>query len=108
MNNNATITLSTNKLIFSDEALTLLNITAGDKVAVQYYTVDKETTFPVIGTPAQFGISDGNKLTKSNTVSFRGSQNTILAMYGKLFVLEPFKGYFKMVDSTVSNTVSGV
>ena len=40
----------------------------------------------------------GNALSKSNTVSFRGNQRTVLLEYGNLFKLEPFKeGMFKLV-----------
>ena len=56
-----------------------------------------EETFPVIGKSELFTDSTGgNRLTKSNTVSFRGTQREILLEYGKSFKLEPFKSYFKM------------
>ena len=45
----------------------------------------------------------GNALTKSNTVSFRGNQRTVLLEYGNLFELEDFKpGMFKLVPITSS------
>ena len=65
---------------------------------MSYYTVSPEETFPVIGKSELFTDSNGgNRLTKSNTVSFRGTQREILLEYGKSFKLEPFKSYFKMV-----------
>jgi hypothetical protein len=54
---------------------------------------------PVIGTDAAFGTKAGNKLTKTNTVSYRGAANDKLAAYGTIFRLEPTEeeGIFYMV-----------
>jgi hypothetical protein len=43
----------------------------------------------VIGTDAAFGTKAGNKLTKTNTVSYRGAANDKLAAYGTVFKLVP-------------------
>ena len=53
------------------------------------------TTFPIIGREELFEGS-GNRLTKSNTISYRGEQNTILREYGTCFKLVRFKTYFKL------------
>ena len=93
----AIVTVEENKLFLSNEALMLMNASVGDRISVNYYTVDSELTFPVIGKSELFtDNNDGNKLTKSNTVSFRGSQREILLEYGSSFKLVPFKSYFKM------------
>jgi hypothetical protein len=77
-----------NKLIISPEALRLINATAGDRITVNYIQKSKELTIPVIGKSEIFSDSDaGNKLTKSNTVSFKGKQRTILLEYGSVFTL---------------------
>lgn len=93
----ATVTVKDNKLILSKEAAKALCVSANDRVAVHYWTVDKNNTFPVIGRADVFGSVDGNRVTKSNTVSFRGEQKEILLGYGSQFTIEPFKDYFKMV-----------
>lgn len=94
----AIITLDDNKLKLSKSAQLLLGVIPNDRITVSYYTVSPEETFPVIGKSELFTDSTGgNRLTKSNTVSFRGTQREILSEYGKFFKLEPFKSYFKMV-----------
>lgn len=94
----AIITLVDNKLVLSKSAQLLLGVIPNDRITVSYYTVSPEETFPVIGKSELFTDSNGgNRLTKSNTVSFRGTQREILLEYGKSFKLEPFKSYFKMV-----------
>ena len=93
----ATVTVADNKLILSKEAVKALGGVAGDRIAINYWTVDNETTFPVIGKSECFGDSTGgNRLTKSNTVSFRGVQRDILLEYGSFFKLVRFNNYFKM------------
>ena len=93
----ATVTVADNKLVLSKEAVKALGGVAGDRIAINYWTVDNETTFPVIGKSECFGDSTGgNRLTKSNTVSFRGVQRDILLEYGSFFKLIRFNNYFKM------------
>ena len=93
----ATVTVADNKLILSKEAIKALSGVAGDRITINYWTVDSETTFPVIGKSECFGDSTGgNRLTKSNTVSFRGVQRDILLEYGSFFKLIRFNNYFKM------------
>ena len=93
----ATVTVADNKLVLSKEAVKALGGVAGDRITINYWTVDSETTFPVIGKSECFGDSTGgNRLTKSNTVSFRGTQRDILLEYGSFFKLIRFNNYFKM------------
>lgn len=93
----ATVTVADNKLVLSKEAVKALGGVAGDRITVNYWTVNSETTFPVIGKSECFGDpTGGNRLTKSNTVSFRGMQKDILLEYGSFFKLVRFNNYFKM------------
>ena len=93
----ATVIVADNKLVLSKEAVKALGGVAGDRIAINYWTVDSTTTFPVIGKAECFGDSTGgNRLTKSNTVSFRGVQRDILLEYGSSFKLTRFNTYFKM------------
>ena len=89
-----------NKLKLGKEAIKLLEANSGDRIQVNYWTVNNQETFPVIGKAAIFTDPDGgNCLTKSDTVSFRGHQRDVLLEYGNLFKLEPFKsGMFKLVS----------
>lgn len=98
-----TIKLESNKLIFSKEAISLLNVSPGDRIAINYKQESNTNTYPVIGLSSCFSSpDDGNKLTKSNTLSFRGNQNTILKLYGEEFTLEPENQncVFKLVPIT--------
>lgn len=95
--NLATIKVENNRLVLSSEAIKALNATVGDRITINYWNINKETTFPLIGKSELFSDpTNGNKLTKSNTVSYRGTQNKILKEYGSLFKLVPFKTYFKL------------
>ena len=95
--NLATIKVENNRLVLSSEAVKALNAIVGDRIAINYWNINKETTFPLIGKSELFSDpTNGNKLTKSNTVSYRGTQNKILKEYGSLFKLVPFKTYFKL------------
>ena len=82
------ITLDPNKLILTQGAVDLLNICPDCRVDIKYKKQGK-TTVPIIGTDAVFGTKSGNKLTKTNTVSYRGAANEKLSSYGTVFKLEP-------------------
>ena len=96
---NPTLLVLDNKLKLSDSAIALLNATANDRIAINYWPVNNEETFPVIGRAEVFTDRDGgNRLTQTNTVSFRGRQRDTLLIYGDQFTLEEFKdGMFKLV-----------
>ena len=89
-----------NKLKFGKTALSLIGATANDRIAINYWTVNNQETFPIIGKSEAFTDgSDGCRLTKSGTMSYRGQQRTILLEYGNLFTLEEFKpGIFKLIS----------
>lgn len=96
---NPTVQILSNKLQLSQAALELIGAKTGDRVTVNYWTVNNKETFPVIGLSEVFTDEDnGTKVTKSRTISFRGQQSDILKMYGDNFTIEPFKDrMFKLV-----------
>ena len=81
------LTLQDNKYTLSKGAVEVLGVTEGDKIDIKFQKVDK-TMIPVIGSNEVFGTKAGNKLTKSNTVSYRGKANEELSVYGAEFKLE--------------------
>ena len=93
------VELGDSKLIMSPKAIELLSAQIGDRISINYIQKNNELTFPVIGKSEVFTDKEaGNKLSKTNTVSFRGSQKTCLSQYGNLFKLEALRpGVFKMV-----------
>lgn len=96
------ITLDSNKLILTQGAVDLLQVCADCRVDIKYKKKDKKAV-PIIGTDAAFGTKSGNKLTKSNTVSYRGAANEKLSAYGTTFKLEPTedKGIYYLVGDRV-------
>lgn len=95
--NEATLEIVENKIQFSKEAIKALNAQAGDRILITYWNVDQTKTIPIIGKSEWFtDNTDGNKLTKSNTISFRGTQKDILLIYGSYFKLIPFRNFYKL------------
>ena len=88
-----------NKLILSPKAISMLQSVHGDRISINYVQDGNELTFPVIGKSSVFADQDsGNRLTKSNTVSFRGFQRDLLLKYGTIFILEEFRdNIFRLV-----------
>lgn len=82
------VTLDSNKLILTQGAIDLLQICEDCRIDIKYEKKDKKAV-PIIGTDSAFGTKGGNKLSKSNTVSYRGAANEKLATYGTTFKLEP-------------------
>jgi len=93
-----TIQVLENKLQLSPAAIELIGAKSGDRLSINYWTVNNEETFPVIGKSEIFTDEDsGTKLTKSRTMSYRGQQMNVLKMYGDNFTVESFKeGMFKL------------
>ena len=77
----AQVVLADNKLSFNNAAISMLGLTSDSKVDIKYKKIDNETV-PVLD------ITEGNKVTKNGTVSFRGSKNTELSKYGTVFIIE--------------------
>jgi hypothetical protein len=82
------LTLEDNKYYLNSAAIELMGVSPDDKLDIKYEKKDN-TMIPVIGTDESFGTRSGNRLTKSNSVAFRGSKNEELAKYGKVFTIIP-------------------
>lgn len=108
-NDDPLIRLDSNKLILTTGAVSLLGVEADCRLDIKYKKKDK-TSVPVIGTDAAFGTKGGNKLTKTNTISFRGSANSKLAEFGTTFKLEPSEdeGIFYLIGDKVIDPISDV
>ena len=100
------VTLDSNKLILTQGAVDLLQVCEDCRIDIKYEKKDKKAV-PIIGTDAAFGTKAGNKLTKSNTVSYRGAANEKLSAYGTVFRLEPTKNegiYYLVGDKELEET----
>ena len=81
-----------NKLQLSESAMNLIKVTANERVTITYWQNDDGTHTPIIGKSEVFTDKDGgNRVTQSNTISFRGRQRDTLLMYGDAFKVEEFK-----------------
>lgn len=101
-NSDPIITLDPNKLILTTGAVQMLNVCADCRIDIKYKKKDK-ITVPVIGSDEAFGTKGGNKLTKTNTISFRGTANAKLSEFGTIFKLEPSEdsGIFYLIGDKV-------
>lgn len=99
------VQLMDNKLKLTPKAIEMIGAQVGDRIQVNYWTENNHNTFPLIGHSEFFtDKEEGSKLTKSNTVSFRGNKNTVLKVYGELFKLEEFKdNMFRLVKVETEN-----
>ena len=84
--------LDENKYHLNSAAIELMNVNAGDRIDIKYQIIDK-LNYPIIGPSTVWKSNSGNKLTKSGTVSYRGTANVALSEYGSLFTLTPWKGH---------------
>ena len=90
----AKVYLECNKLKLNSLAIKMLNISPGDRIDVQY-----TNDYPVIGVAESFGNPEGGcKLSKTNTVSFRGKKAENLSNFGNEFTIKLIDGKF-VLDS---------
>jgi hypothetical protein len=81
-----------NKICLTSNAINKLGAVAGDRLSINYWTVDNETTYPIISKSDVFTDgADGQKLTKKGTFSFKGQQRTSLLKFGTLFEFTEFQ-----------------
>lgn len=99
----AILTREENKLVLTSKLVEDLNAQYEDRIAINYEQKDG-MTYPLIGLSSAFaGKESGNKLTKSNTVAFRGNSNSTLAEFGTRFTIEPYKeGIFRLIGDNKS------
>lgn len=92
------VRLESNKVVLNGKSVESLQAEYGCRVIIKYEVFDKQR-IPVIGTDSAWGEEgNGNKITKTNTVSYRGNANTILNEYGTEFKLEPWRdGIYKLI-----------
>lgn len=105
-NQDPLITLDSNKLVLTTGAVQMMNICSDCRIDIKYKKRDKMSV-PVIGTDEAFGTKGGNKLTKTNTISFRGSANEKLAEYGTTFTIEPSEdeGIFYLIGDKMNSLI---
>ena len=103
----AIITLESNKLVFNNKAVSDLKIAYEDRIIIKWVAEGKKMV-PIIGKDISFDEEGaGNKVTKSNTVTYKGNANTILSEYGTEFSLKPYKDeIWNLVPIKLGGTIS--
>jgi len=99
----AIITREDNKLVLNNKCAATLEVKAEDRLVIKYEKIGKKRS-PIIGTDLSFDEEgSGNKVTKTNTVTYRGKANTVLAEYGTTFRLEEYKpGIWKLISDDIA------
>ena len=102
--------LEGNKYILNAAAIEALGVEVGDTIDIKNQKIGN-TRVKVIGSSETFGTKSGNKLTKSNSVSYRGKSNEELAVLGDIFTLTPHSnadGLFILTGNKQPNAVESV
>lgn len=89
----AKLTLLEGKVQMNAAAVAMTNFEPEMKIDIKFEKKGRVTT------PVMMQADSGNRLTKTYTISCRGSKHDNLAEYGDVFVLEPYEGkegYFKL------------
>lgn len=101
------ITREETKLAFNNKAIADMGIEYEDRIVIKWEKVkNTKTVFPIIGKDEAFDEEgSGNKVTKTNTVGYKGKQNVVLAEFGEVFTIEPYKeGIWKLISTTSPTT----
>lgn len=98
------ITREDNRISFNNKVFDDMKLEVGQRVAIEYTQIGGKLV-PIIGTDTAFekeGI--GNKLTKGQTISFRGGQNTVLAEYGTEFTIKEYEeGIWQLISTSAKD-----
>lgn len=87
----AIIVLEENKLVFNNKAVAEMGIEYQDRIMIRWEKKGS-IAFPLIGKSIEFDQEEsGNKVTKTNTVAYKGKQNIVLAELGTEFFIESYK-----------------
>lgn len=97
------ITLEPNKLVFNNKAVADMDIKYEDRIVIKWEKIDGKMA-PIIGKDIAFDEEGtGNKVTKSNTVTYKGKANDILADLGTEFnILEKEEGIWRLVPKGIT------
>lgn len=104
------ITLEATKLQFNNKAVADMELEWEDRIVIKWESEkgNKKKLFPIIGKDLAFDEEGaGNKITKTNSIGYKGKQNAVLAEYGNIFTIEPFGDeIWRLVPTTTSVTVA--
>lgn len=79
------------KLQLTSDAVKKLGAVTKDRIAINYWYAGPNNAYPIISKADVFDGVDGNQLTKSKTLAFRGEQRETLLKYGTAFSFEEWR-----------------
>ena len=101
------VKLEETKISFNNKCVADMELKWEDRIIIKYEKIKGvKKPVPLIGKDISFDQEgSGNKLTKTNTVAYRGKANTVLAEYGNEFTIQPYlegswansEGIYKLV-----------
>lgn len=95
------ITLDASKLMFNNKAIADMNIEYQNRIIIKYIPNPKNKKLePFIGKDTDWDEEGaGNKITKTNSISYRGKPNSILAEFGTEFTIkETDEGVWELIS----------
>lgn len=102
------LTLEANKLVFNNKTVAVMEIEYEDRIVIKWEPKEPKSKqlIPVIGKDISFDEEgSGNKVTKANSIGYKGKQNAILSEIGGVFTIEPLRdGIWKLVSTTNPNS----
>lgn len=99
------ITLEAAKIVFNNKAVADMELVYEDRVFIKWEQKGK-TLFPIIGKDEEVG----NKLTRTNTIAYKGKQNAVLAEIGSEFTIKPYKdsGNWELIPTNGNSNIKEV
>lgn len=113
------LTREETKLVFNNKMVADMELEPGERVIIKWDQVnaagkpDKagKKLIPIIGKDIAFDEEgNGNKVTKTYTMGYKGKQNDVLAELGEVFTIEPYvtkaypEGIWKLISTTNPTT----
>lgn len=100
MSSIALVTLEPNKLVFNNKAVADMGLEYEDRIVIKWEKKGKQM-IPIIGKDLAFNEEGtGNKVTKANTITYKGKANLVLADYGTEFTLSQIgEGIWELVSN---------
>lgn len=81
-----------NKLLFNNIALEMLGVEWQERVLIKLEQGKDKKLIPVIASGESWGNENqGNKLSKTGTIVYKGKNNEVLAEFGDKFTLEEYE-----------------
>lgn len=109
MEDESLITLEATKLQFNNRCVADMGLEYQDRLVIKYQKIaGSKKPVPLIAKDVDWDEEgSGNKLTKTNSIIYKGNANKILAEFGTQFGIEKYKeGIWKLIPKNAEATSS--